>query len=131
MIGHALYRQACKWRPVILGRVTNGVHEGVRHGTSATTTFVITEIIEEEDDIGKVTTGPEPFETCVGICMCGKEFEEGSGKVTLLLGGEDAKAVAPRPGFWKDSVVVGVGSGRERPDCLEVGEGEVHPWRNA
>jgi len=63
--------------------------------------------------------------------VCGKEFEEGSNEVTLFLGGEDAEAVAPRPGLWKDGVVVGVGSWWEGPDRLEVGEGEVHRWVDA
>ena len=35
----------------------------------------------------------------VGIRVCGKELEERSGEVMLFLVGEDAEAVAPRPGL--------------------------------
>ena len=95
------------------------------------TTFVVAEVVDEDEHINVVTTGPEPLKTSVRIHVCGEEFEGRGSEVTLFLGREDTKAGGPRPGPLGDSVVVGVDGGWEGADPLEVWESEVHPWADA
>ena len=128
---NALFGQVCKRCSIILGWVASGVHEGVRHGTHVTSSFVIAEVVEEEDDIHEVTTGPEPFEGRVWVRVCGKEFGGRSGEAIQFHGGKNTETFGPCPGLWNDSVVVGIGSRREGTDPLEVWESEVHAWADA